>query len=60
MGSASLDANSLPFQCDTFTSPGAVTDENIMFQGGVTPIGSALAGPHQRQLPLNRQVVDFG
>jgi hypothetical protein len=29
-------------------------------QGGPTPIGSALAGSHHRQLPLNRPVVDFG
>jgi hypothetical protein len=59
MDSASLDANGLPFQFDTFTSPGTVTDENIMFQGDPTPISPMLAGQHRHQMPLNLQVVDF-
>jgi Peptidase family M23 len=59
MDGPSLDSNGLPFQIDTFTSPGTVTDENILFQGAPTPISPALAGPHRRQLPLDLQVVDF-
>jgi hypothetical protein len=60
MDSPSLDSEGLPFQFDTFASPGTVTDENILFQGAPTPIGPALAGQHRRQMPLNLQVVDFG
>jgi hypothetical protein len=59
MDGPSLDANGLPFQLDTFTSPGTVTDEAALFEGRPTPIGPTLNGPHHRQLPLNLQVVDF-
>jgi hypothetical protein len=60
MDSPSFDSDGLPFQFDTFTSPGTVTDENILFEGAPTPISPALAGLHRRQLPLNLQVINLG
>jgi hypothetical protein len=60
MDSPSFDSDGLPFQFETFTSPGTVTDENVMFEGVPAPIGPALAGSHRRQFPLNLQVVNFG
>ena len=59
-GPSPLASNGLPYEFTRFTSPGTVTDENAMFLGRPTPIGPRLAGRHQRQLPLNLQVVDFG
>jgi len=44
--------NGLPFQFDTFTSPGTVTDENILFQGTATPISPAdrVTGANSRSI----------
>jgi hypothetical protein len=60
MDSPSFDSDGLPFQFDAFTSPGTVTDANIMFEGAPTPISPVLGGPHRQQLPLDLQVINFG
>jgi len=58
-GPSPSGSNGLPYEFDSFTSPGTVTDENALFAGQPTPIGPALAGRHRHQLPLNLQVVNF-
>ncbi len=52
-------SNGLPYEFDSFTSPGTVSDEQALFAGQPTPIAPALAGRHIRVLPLNLQVLNW-
>jgi hypothetical protein len=58
--SSPLNSNGLPYRFARFGSTGTVTDTDALFAGRPTPVGSRLAGPHRRQLPLNLEVVDLG
>ena len=59
-GPSPLDANGLPFVFTHFTSPGVLTNEAGVIKGDVATIDATrLAGPHEKELPLNDQVVDF-
>jgi hypothetical protein len=61
-----LQSNGLPFVFTRFTGQGLVTDE-VVFGDTTKPVAPVaavdrdrLSGPHQDQLPLNLQIVDFG
>ncbi len=52
-------SDSLPYEFTRFKSWGTVTDEEALSQGLSVRINPRLAGPHERQLPLNLQMVNF-
>ncbi len=55
-----LKANGLPYRFTTFTGVGVAENEDALeTEGGTVIDRNALAGPHQDQLPLNLQVIDF-
>ena len=59
-GPSPLLANGLPYVFTSFAGQGVITDEQPLFSGGTVDIDkTALAGPHQNQLPLNLEVVSF-
>jgi hypothetical protein len=59
-GPSPLLANGLPYVFTSFTGEGRLTDEQPLFTGGAVTIDkSALAGPHQNEMPLYDQVVSF-
>ncbi len=60
-GPSPLDANGLPYVFTRFSSPGVLApggDDDVE-QGKPAAIDSRLVGRHEKQLPLNNQVVDF-
>ena len=60
-GPSPLDANGLPFVFTRFSSPGTIApgSDDQLEQGGVVKIDPRLRGNHEKQLPLNDQIVDF-
>lgn len=59
-GVSPLEANGLPYAFTRFDGDGAIAEEAPLFTNGVVTIDkSALAGPHQNELPLNLEVVSF-
>jgi hypothetical protein len=62
-GPSPLDANSVPYVFTRFTGTGRARDaswDDAFAKGAPVTVDAALTGPHDRQLPLNNQVVDFG
>jgi hypothetical protein len=62
-GPSPLDANSLPYVFTRFTGTGRVRDtswDDAFAKGAPVTMTAALTGAHEKQLPLNNQVVDFG
>lgn len=61
-GKSPLAANGLPYVFRSFTGIGALADpdDDGFETGAPMKIDPTLTGPHQNQLPLNNQVVDFG
>jgi hypothetical protein len=65
-GPSPLQSNRVPFVFTGFTGRGVVTDASVASapfapQAPVAPVDPApMASPHERQYPLNLQVVDFG
>ncbi len=59
-GTSPLEANGLPYVFTSFEGDGLITEEAPLFTNGVVNIDkTALAGPHQNELPLNLEVVSF-
>lgn len=60
-GPSPLNANGLPFVLTRFESRGVLTPESddAIETGEAAKIDPRLAGAHQRELPLNNEVVDF-
>jgi hypothetical protein len=59
-GPSPLLANGLPYVFTAFTGEGRITDEKPLFSGGTVNVDkSALAGPHENEMPLYDQVVSF-
>jgi hypothetical protein len=53
-------SNGVPFVFSSFTTTGAVTNPfDDVAAGGTAQIGSARAGPHRNELPLNDDVITF-
>ena len=53
-------SNGVPFVFSSFTTTGAVTNPfDDVATGGTAQIGSARAGPHRNELPLNDDVITF-
>ena len=59
-GTSPLEANGLPYVFTSFEGDGLITEEAPLFTNGVVNIDkTALAGPHQDEMPLNLEVVSF-
>jgi hypothetical protein len=59
-GPSPLLSNGLPFVFTHFTGEGRVTDGQALQKFQVTPVDpSALTGPHDKEMPLNLEVVAF-
>ncbi|CAN7171968.1 M23 family metallopeptidase [Phenylobacterium sp. LjRoot219] len=60
-GPSPLNANGLPFVLTRFASRGVLAPESddALETGEPVKIDPRLAGEHQRELPLNNEVVDF-
>ena len=55
-----LDANGLPYVFTRFEGSGFVTDDDAVESGEPAKIDvRRFVGPHERELPLNDEVVDF-
>jgi murein DD-endopeptidase MepM/ murein hydrolase activator NlpD len=55
-----LVSNGLPFVFRSFDSEGTVTSPlDELIAGRAAVVGTALAGPHRNQLPLDNEVVGF-
>jgi hypothetical protein len=59
-GPEPLLSNGLPFVFRSFDSEGRITDDlEDIVEGRPLTIDRALVGPHQNQLPLDNQIVNF-
>ena len=59
-GPSPLDANGLPYVFTRFEGSGFVTDDDAVESGEPAKIDvRRFVGPHERELPLNDEVVDF-
>jgi murein DD-endopeptidase MepM/ murein hydrolase activator NlpD len=59
-GASPLASNGLPYVFRSFEGRGAIDDEDALFlSGGATIDAAALAGPHENELPLNLEIIDF-
>jgi murein DD-endopeptidase MepM/ murein hydrolase activator NlpD len=59
-GPSPLLSNGIPYVFTSFRGEGRLTDEDPLFKGGVVTIDKdALAGQHEKEMPLLDQVVSF-
>jgi murein DD-endopeptidase MepM/ murein hydrolase activator NlpD len=56
---APLGSDGLPFEFDSFTSPGTIANGDALLAGEPAELDTVLAGRHTRQIPMDLQVVDF-
>ena len=61
-GTSPLNANGLPFVIDRFSSEGVLPPDQLdpLFEGKAVTLDKRRSGEHEKQLPLNNEVVDFG
>ena len=60
-GPSPLLSNGLPFVFDHFTGEGVVTDEQALVTLQPAPVDTAaLSGAHEREMPVDLEVVGFG